>query len=182
MSTIKESDICPFAKKCNFFKKGTCNKSHPCKFFPKCTSPHCLFEHVYIQLRETTVDEIEMTTPVKNSNFHLETPDAPLKPLEFLRFGLRADAPVFVPKFDTYACGQFDKKFNDFDQELDNEYDSSSSDENSHILYDGNHYLYREGKFLSYDEAHNAKLADGEEYREISEMIMATITEMNTDC
>lgn len=178
MATIKTSDICPFAVKCKFFKKGTCNKSHPCQFYPKCTNSGCIFDHVFVQ-RESTTTESIMTTPTKDPGFRLKTPNAPEKLNDFS--GLRADAPSFIPKFNVQS-----DDFYEFTDEIDDDFDAElgdeSDDENSHILYDGCHYLYRGEKFTSYDAADDAKLADIEEFAEISAMIMASMNELSLSC
>jgi len=200
MNTVTLSDICSFGATCKFFKKKTCNKKHPCKFFPKCANPSCPYDHVFVQRENAMVTSV-LTTPVKSSSHHLKTPDAPTKLTNKLKFSsLNADAPAYVPLFDIgsypdpivyYFGDEFDNNSDDnfddnFDEEVDNDFDnelySPLSDDNSHILYNGSHYLYKGKVYSSYDEAHDTKFEDNNEFLEISAMITALINELSDEC
>jgi hypothetical protein len=110
--------------------------------------------------------------------------------------GLNPEAPVFIPKFSSKLNQHQFNNAVEINYELDSEddfenehevndefdYDSSSSDENSHILYDGKYFIYAGTKYDSYDKAHDAKSIDENEYMEISAMITASMDELSCEC
>ena len=207
MTTFHKSQICPFAKNCKFFKKRNCDKIHPCHFYPNCTNTSCLFDHGFVK-RKITAIESTRTIPIKGLNEDMEFFNAPKK-FKYLT-GLSADAPLFIPKFNTQIhtndnfeqdyknfneefvendYDKYDDKYDDqydyydeyYDDEYDDEYDDDY-DDNSHILYDGIYFVYKTEQFLSYDAANNAKRLEEQEFEEISTMIKSSINLLTVEC
>lgn len=181
MTTIFESDVCSYSSKCKFFKKNICKKIHPCHYYPKCTNPNCIYDHVFVQknccINNTQFKSISNT---ELSNSKLSNSELPKSSI------LSPYASIFVPKYHLNYNKNIDTTlyygFKDIDEDHDNiddcdNFEENSDDEETHILFDGTFYLYDGHKYVSYDDAYNKKCKDDDEYYEISKMIIDSLNE-----